>query len=221
MAKFAIMTGKLQGQKMSLPDRDIAIGRDDSCEIRLTGTEISRRHCLVKIGSGQITAQDLGSRNGTYVNDVKIYEETVLNHGDLLRVGTMVFKVESAPHKVEAPVNKPKAESKPADAPKPEAPKTHSKHKSPDYEHMVDVPSPSEDSIVNWLVEDHGDSGGSGDTTIVRSAAEASAVKASPAQTPAVPASPLAPPPPKKQFATVKEEAADIIRRHFESLKAS
>ncbi len=218
MAKLAIMTGKLQGQKMTLPEKDIAIGRDDSCEIRLTGTEISRRHCLIRIGSRQITAQDLGSRNGTYVNDVKIYEETVLNHGDVLRVGSMVFKLESAAPKPEAPVNKPKAEPAPAAAPKAEAPKAPAKSKSPDYDHMVDIPSPSEDSIVNWLVEDHGDGGGSGDTTIVRRSAENSPVTIGANQTPDAPG-PVAPAaPPKKQFATVKDEAADIIKRHFESL---
>lgn len=225
MAKLAIMTGKLQGQKMALPEKDIAIGRDDSCEIRLTGTEISRRHCQLRIRGDLITAKDLGSRNGCYVNDIKIYEETVLNHGDLLRVGSMVFRIESAPPKTETPIGKTKAELTKAEAPKsdaskPESSKASSKAKSPDYEHMANIPSPSEDSIVNWLIDDAGEGGGAGDTTIVPRSAEVSSMKIAPgAAAPAAGAASKAPP--KKQFATVKEEAADIIRRHLESLNAS
>lgn len=205
MAKLAIMTGTLQGQIMTLPEKDITIGREKGCEIRLSGTEISRRHCLIRVAGDYLTAQDLGSRNGCYVNDVLITEETRLNQGDLLRVGTMVFKVELTPPKVETPVPQPKVQTgKPA-----------GKAKTPDYEEMVEVHTPSEDSIVNWLV-DEAPEGGTGDSTIVARTPEASSGNAAPSPVPA--AAPVKAPP-KKQFATVKDEAADIIKRHLESLK--
>jgi pSer/pThr/pTyr-binding forkhead associated (FHA) protein len=67
----------------------------------------------------------------------------------------------------------------------------------------------SDDDIATWLTDtDHGDGKGSGDTTII-TGREAPAVSG-----PAVPI----PPPKKREFKSVAEEAADIIRRHQESL---
>ena len=42
---------------------------------------------------GAIIAADLGSRNGTYVNDVAISQPTQLRPGDLLRIGPFLFQV--------------------------------------------------------------------------------------------------------------------------------
>lgn len=224
MAKLSIMTGKLTGQKMVLPEKDVTIGRDNSCEIRLSGTEISRRHCLLKVDGERITAQDLGSRNGSYVNDVLIGQETELHHGDVLRVGTMVFKVELSVVKPEVAKPEPAPATARTDTPKAAAAPKPAKAKTPDYDAMVSVPAPTDDSIVNWLIDDAPE-GGTGDSTIVARTADTSTLKASPApaaiDTPTNSvASASKAPPAKKQFASVKEEAADIIRRHLESLKA-
>lgn len=69
----------------------------------------------------------------------------------------------------------------------------------------------SDNVIANWLTDtDHGSGTGTGDTTII-------SVKDAPA--PAAPPVP-APRPKKREFKTVAEEAADIIRRHQEMMAA-
>lgn len=71
-----------------LDDRDVAIGRSPSCDIALSGDQLaSRRHALVRCKSGRYTIVDLGSSNGTYVNDIEIREEATLRDGDIIKIG--------------------------------------------------------------------------------------------------------------------------------------
>ncbi|MGH2516883.1 MAG: FHA domain-containing protein, partial [Ktedonobacterales bacterium] len=71
-----------------LDENDIAIGRSPSCDIALSGDQLaSRRHALLRFKGGRYTVVDLGSSNGTYVNDREIREETALEDGDYIKVG--------------------------------------------------------------------------------------------------------------------------------------
>lgn len=71
-----------------LDERDIAIGRSPSCDIALSGDQLaSRRHALLRFKSGHYTIVDLGSSNGTYINDREIREETTLQDGDFIKIG--------------------------------------------------------------------------------------------------------------------------------------
>lgn len=70
-------------------DRDLTIfGRADTCHIVIDKYEaISREHCGIKrYEDGHFTITDYGSRNGTWVNGERIFEETVLKGGDRVRL---------------------------------------------------------------------------------------------------------------------------------------
>jgi phosphoserine phosphatase RsbU/P len=73
------------------------LGRSSSCEIPLddAGASISRRHLEISMRDGEWTAIDLGSRNGTQLNGTKMTPDfpAVLNHGDVIRMGSWVFRV--------------------------------------------------------------------------------------------------------------------------------
>ncbi len=62
------------------------IGRED-CEIAIADPEVSRRHAAIRAGTDGIGIEDLGSRNGTYVNEQRISVLRVLAEGDEVRVG--------------------------------------------------------------------------------------------------------------------------------------
>jgi pSer/pThr/pTyr-binding forkhead associated (FHA) protein len=71
-----------------LDGRDIAIGRAPSCDIVLEGDQLaSRRHALFRSRSDGYTVVDLGSSNGTYINDLEIREAVVLHEGDHISIG--------------------------------------------------------------------------------------------------------------------------------------
>lgn len=69
------------------------IGRQEDCDLRVPLSEISRRHAQIIIQEGLVTLRDLGSSNGTYVNNQKITEQE-LNPGDHVVFGPVVFTVQ-------------------------------------------------------------------------------------------------------------------------------
>jgi len=97
-AKLIVASGKSAGRAISLKNGQLLIGRAEECDIRPLGEDVSRKHCAVVLEGDQITVQDLGSRNGTYVNGTKIEAKTrvPVKHGDIVRVGPLEVKVEVA-----------------------------------------------------------------------------------------------------------------------------
>lgn len=69
------------------------IGRQDDCDLRIPLSEISRKHAQLMIHEGAATLRDLGSANGTYVNNRKIAEQD-LTPGDHIVIGPVVFTVQ-------------------------------------------------------------------------------------------------------------------------------
>jgi pSer/pThr/pTyr-binding forkhead associated (FHA) protein len=176
MAKLLILTGKHQGKRLTLPDRDVIVGRSEECNITLKTEEVSRQHCCLNVADGQISIRDLGSRNGTLVNGQAIHGDVVLNDGDELQIGPMRFKVQTEPTEVTKAVSKPAAQAS---------------------------GQAGEDDIASWLSEN------SGDTHTIKAATDDDTA-----------IHPVAGKAARKTFASVAEEAQDIIQRHLE-LKAA
>lgn len=93
MAVLVILSGKHQGKRLALPDGEVVIGRDVGCQIRLATEEVSRQHCRLRCHGDEIFVTDLGSRNGTLVNDMAIHGEMPMRPGDTLRVGPVAFEL--------------------------------------------------------------------------------------------------------------------------------
>ncbi|HEX6984790.1 MAG TPA: FHA domain-containing protein [Planctomycetaceae bacterium] len=96
MPEIILRSGKRAGRRITLPAGEVFIGRDEGCRIRLTSSDVSRRHCLLRCNGDEVVAADLGSRNGTYVNDAPITAPTPLRPGDLLRIGPFLFQMPGA-----------------------------------------------------------------------------------------------------------------------------
>jgi predicted component of type VI protein secretion system len=92
-AILIILSGKHQGKRLTLPEGEAVIGRDETCQIRLATTEVSRQHCRLMCEGDQVIVHDLGSRNGTLINDVAIHGQAALQPGDILRVGPVAFQL--------------------------------------------------------------------------------------------------------------------------------
>lgn len=206
MFELVIQNGKLEGNRLMLPlEKPIVTGRDEGCQLALQSTLVSRRHAELKHVAAGIWVHDLGSQNGTYVNDVAITEPTLMKSGDLLRIGAILFEVQQPqPGGIGATAQAVSAAAKARQSAK-----------------------VSDDDIADWLstedtVIDHQPVGE--DTTVIRGRNTGAGTEAMPA--PAAPPSPAASRPPTtiprpkaKQFRSVKEEAADIIRRHWAKVR--
>ncbi|MCL2700672.1 MAG: FHA domain-containing protein [Phycisphaerae bacterium] len=86
---------KANGQRKDFPVAgDVTIvGRGDECDLRVPLTDVSRRHCELRIEGGKLVVADLGSSNGTFVNNKRV-TESPLRAGDLLTLGPVSFVVQ-------------------------------------------------------------------------------------------------------------------------------
>ncbi len=84
--------GDQVGRRIDLPDGPATIGRVDEADLVVAHSSVSRQHARLTPTPKGYVVRDLGSTNGTYVNDRPV-EEAPLHHGDYLRVGNAVFLV--------------------------------------------------------------------------------------------------------------------------------
>jgi len=80
------------GEPVEVPEGLTLVGRDGYCDVRLAGTLVSRMHCVLTHEDGCLLVHDLGSKNGTRVNGVRV-RRARLRGQDVLGVGEMVFVV--------------------------------------------------------------------------------------------------------------------------------
>jgi len=74
-------------------DRAVVIGRSPDCDLSITDTYLSSRHARVANDSGDLSIEDLGSTNGTYVNQELVDGRVHLERGDIVQVGGILFEV--------------------------------------------------------------------------------------------------------------------------------
>jgi two-component system cell cycle response regulator len=79
------------GKRQVLGSETLRIGRERGNQIVLASDSVSRRHCRIDRRKGHWHIKDLGSTNGTYVND-ELVEEYQLRQGDQIKVGDTIFK---------------------------------------------------------------------------------------------------------------------------------
>src|ERR1700680_696352 len=90
------VAGKDQGREFPLPpDLTIVIGRVNDADLLLLDEKISRKHAKISTHGGRITIEDLASRNGTFVNGVRITGAVELQEGDQIVVGSSTMQLAS------------------------------------------------------------------------------------------------------------------------------
>ena len=75
----------------------LSIGRQSGSGIVLSDSSVSRAHARLTVSEGRLFIADVGSRAGTYVNDVRISGMTPVQVGDHVRIGTFRIEVEESP----------------------------------------------------------------------------------------------------------------------------
>ena len=83
---LAILTGKNAGQVIPCGKSQVVLGRTGA-DVTLDDEEVSRRHAMVEIRDERFFLKDLGSTNGTFVDERKIAETEILDRAEF-RVGS-------------------------------------------------------------------------------------------------------------------------------------
>lgn len=95
MATLRLVQGVEPGKRFHLTAERSTIGRSSDCEVALDVAAVSRRHAEVIRRGKEFVVEDLGSRNGTYINGQRIAGATPLNDGDLIGICDQEFAYES------------------------------------------------------------------------------------------------------------------------------
>ena len=90
-ACLVVIYGDELGKKYNLNASSLLVGRSSKCDIQIDQESTSRNHSKIVNTGKSILIRDLGSTNGTYVNDEPI-EEHVLRDGDFIKIGRTIFK---------------------------------------------------------------------------------------------------------------------------------
>jgi serine phosphatase RsbU (regulator of sigma subunit)/pSer/pThr/pTyr-binding forkhead associated (FHA) protein len=86
MAILKVIRGPEQGKLLSLGDKAMTLGRSLNCDIVIPATSVSREHARILCIDGCHHIEDLGSRNGVFVNNQQVHERTLLRDSDQIRI---------------------------------------------------------------------------------------------------------------------------------------
>jgi diguanylate cyclase (GGDEF)-like protein len=89
-ACLTVLTGTAPGQRFRIPEDGCVIGRAPNAEVRIIDDGVSRRHARVFRDGVTILVDDLGSRNGTFLNGARVEGPAALEEGDKIQVGPTV-----------------------------------------------------------------------------------------------------------------------------------
>jgi S1-C subfamily serine protease len=148
--KFEFKSGPASGKTLEVASTPTVIGREAGVGFQVEDDEISRRHAEIRLlDDGTAEINDLGSRNGTFVDGKKIEGPTVLRGGEEIRIGQSTITAEAAaiaaPDVTAAatPAPPPPPPSEPA-APKEPAPPEPVAPKEPTAEMPAEPEKPAE-----------------------------------------------------------------------------
>ncbi len=92
-AVLKVVGGKQDGKLIPLTSKKFVIGREQDCHLRPNSDSVSRHHCVISLDDFSVQVRDLGSSNGTLVNDVRVLGVQQVKSGDRLKIGSLEFEI--------------------------------------------------------------------------------------------------------------------------------
>jgi pSer/pThr/pTyr-binding forkhead associated (FHA) protein len=95
--RLRVEVGRQANYEYEVPPLDegepVWLGRGAFCQVRISDTQLSRRHAQFSYDNGRLYVEDLGSHNGTFVNDRRVEGKIELHDGDSITVGNSRLRV--------------------------------------------------------------------------------------------------------------------------------
>src|SRR5262249_54823742 len=73
------------------PTETVYVGRGLECAIRTDDGMVSRRHSQIRMEGGRYVVEDLGSSNGTHLNNVRVQKQAI-GHADVIQCGSLTIR---------------------------------------------------------------------------------------------------------------------------------
>lgn len=92
LPQLVVQAGPMQGASFRLRRDTCLIGRDDGVDVLVEDFRVSRRHAVIERTGDRLTLTDVGSTNGTWLNDCQVIEAAELRDGDRIRLGNVELR---------------------------------------------------------------------------------------------------------------------------------
>lgn len=86
-SRFFMVSGS---RRIALGEGDSILGRDPDIAVYLDSSTVSRRHARIVITGQNAFLEDLGSKNGTYLNNQRVESAVPISDGDQIRIGSVL-----------------------------------------------------------------------------------------------------------------------------------
>src|SRR5439155_26476543 len=119
MASLHVLKGQIPKQNWALDKDRILIGRNANCDIVLPANDfaVSREHACILRVQGKFFIEDMGSRNGTYINNQPVTARQQLNDSDRIRICDFLFGFHETPPAPKPPLPPEVRPEEPAEEP--------------------------------------------------------------------------------------------------------
>lgn len=87
-----VLSPNFFGATSILNDTQHLIGRTKECDFTINDNLVSKRHCVITNEDGKFFLEDVGSRNGTFLNGKPIKKKSALFYGDKITVGETIMR---------------------------------------------------------------------------------------------------------------------------------
>jgi DNA-binding winged helix-turn-helix (wHTH) protein len=81
------------GGRVTLGEGEHIVGRSPDLDVYLNSPSVSRRHARIRISAREVTLEDLGSKNGTFLHGERLAAPARLEDGDEMRLGSIRLKL--------------------------------------------------------------------------------------------------------------------------------
>jgi pSer/pThr/pTyr-binding forkhead associated (FHA) protein len=89
--KLLVKKGSNGPHEIPLTTAETTVGRQKGCRLRVPSGTVSRQHCRFLFENERLYVEDLNSSNGTFVNGVRVYGKHMVQPGDEVEVGPVIF----------------------------------------------------------------------------------------------------------------------------------
>lgn len=90
--RLVVYSGSDTGRQITLPEGVSSIGRSAAASLQIDDPGLSRLHAELVVDGAIVSLRDLGSANGSFVQDQRLTGTRLLNDGDLVRLGSVLLK---------------------------------------------------------------------------------------------------------------------------------
>lgn len=95
MSSLRIISEEIPSTVLELSPGQFSIGRTEDNDFQINHLTVSSHHCHIIVSGGRVIVKDLGSTNGTFIDENPILEDAVLQPGQVLRLGDIRLRHEA------------------------------------------------------------------------------------------------------------------------------